>query len=128
MIWPYRRLQDGANYIVALRYLQTNKGSNISPSEAFKSLRDNQTTNNPAIESRRSRYNDFIFPKLQENGIDRQTLQLAWEFTVQTSKTQTNVMVSMRDDAFRRINNGNVEYRIQKVQDAPYPNIARKVL
>ena len=128
MIWPYHRLQDGANYIVALRYLKTNKGAVIQPSEAFKALRDNETTNDPAIEFRRSRYDEYIFPKLESNGIDRSSLQLAWEFTVQSTKAQTNVMVAMRDDAFSRIKDGNVEYSIRRIEDSPYPNVARKVL
>ena len=36
MIWPYHRLTDGKNYIVALRYLQTNRGKDVEPSQAFK--------------------------------------------------------------------------------------------
>lgn len=91
-------------------------------------LRDNITTNNPAIEDRRDRYNDYIFPKLEANGVDRNTLQLAWEFTVMSTKAQTNTMVSMRDDAFNRIKDGNVEYEIRQVIENPYDNIARKIL
>ena len=43
MIWPYHRLTDGKNYIVALRFLKTNKGKDIEPSQAFKvCTKDNQ--------------------------------------------------------------------------------------
>ena len=124
---PYRRLEDGGNYIVALRYLRTNRGQLIPPSTAFKDLRDNITTTNPAIESRRDRYNNYIFPALEANGIDRNTLQLTWEFTVMSQKVQTNTMVTMRDDAFSRIKNNNVEYRITTNINNPYDNIARKI-
>lgn len=36
MIWPYHRLTDGKNYIIGLRFLQTNKGVDVEPSQAFK--------------------------------------------------------------------------------------------
>eukprot|EP01084_Bolivina_argentea_P060610 110719_1 len=128
MIWPYRRLEDGGNYIVAIRDLKTTGGQLIQPSTAFKDLRDNITTNNAAIESRRTRYNNYIFPKLEANDIDISTLQLAWEFTIMSTKTQTNTMITMRDDAFNRIQNKNVEYRITDIKQNSYNNIAREVL
>lgn len=46
---------------------------------------------------------------------------------MQSTKTQTNTMVAMRDDAFHRLQN-NMKYHIRKVIESPFPEIARKVL
>eukprot|EP01083_Nonionella_stella_P045774 122754_1 len=45
-----------------------------------------------------------------------------------STKTQTNTMITMRDDAFNRIKNNNVEYRITDIKQNSYNNIAREVL
>eukprot|EP01083_Nonionella_stella_P294492 1001115_1 len=97
MIWPSKRLIDGHTYIIGIRDLYNNKGKRIIPSSAFTDLRDNISTTNQAIEFRRNHYNKYIFPILEANGFKRDdTLLLAWDFTVQSTKIQTNAMVMMR--------------------------------
>ncbi|ETO07440.1 hypothetical protein RFI_29954 [Reticulomyxa filosa] len=130
MIWPARRLTDGRRYIVAMRNLYTNSGTSVAVSPAFIALRDNTSSNDPSVNFRRNYFNTQIFNVLAANGVERSTLQLAWDFTVMSTYTQTNAMVYMRDDAFSRIDwsEGGVSYRITSVEndfDSEY--IARKV-
>eukprot|EP01084_Bolivina_argentea_P226892 383194_1 len=129
MIWPAYRLKDSTRYIIAIRYLKDSHNNPIQISNAFKALRDNISTNITSINERRDYFNKYIFNILSENGIDRNTLQLSWDFTVQSTQTITTTMITMRDDAFSRIKNGNVNYRIEAVIDYPtdIPYAGRKI-
>ena len=120
---------DGDRYIVVLRGLMNNKNGIIQPSELFKNIRDNATNNNDESYMKRlNYYNTQIFPYLAQNNIDRESLQLTWDFTVMTTDMQTERMINMRDDAFNRIpNDGNVKYRITNIENNPYDEIARTV-
>ena len=61
--------------------------------------------------------------------MDRDTLQIAWDFTVMSTKQQTTRMINMRDDALSRIDwdNGGVNYRIVLVEDNYNDYTARRV-
>lgn len=59
-------------------------------------------------------------------GFERSSLQLAWEFTVMTTRTITNRLVSMRDDAFERTKNG-ISFLIESVTNNPRPGVAREL-
>ncbi len=61
--------------------------------------------------------------------IYQRILQLSWDFTVQSTKTITTTMITMRDDAFSRIKNGSVNYKIEAVVDYPIdiPYAGRKI-
>ena len=61
MIWPAARLTDSTRYIVAMRSLRDTNGTLVTASDAFEALRDNISTNDPAVEDRRSYFDKFIF-------------------------------------------------------------------
>ncbi len=126
MMWPAKRLTDGGRYIVAMRKLQTNSGDLVASSTAFAALRDNIPSSDPDVESRRARYNSDIFPKLQAAGFTRESIQLAWDFTVMSTHTLTSAMLTMREDAFQRVSKG-IEYVIDQVHDNPSSSIARRL-
>ena len=129
MIWPAFRLEDGERYIVGIRGLRNSNNELIQPSSGFAALRNNGSSNDAAIEMRRDYFGLYIFSILSENGVEHSELQIAWDFTVMTTKQMTTRMINMRDDALSRIDwdNGGVEYRIVSIIEDGNDYIARKI-
>eukprot|EP01147_Barroeca_monosierra_P006961 gene6961-7613_t len=126
IVWPAERLNNSHTYFVAFRNLKDIHGKVIAASPAFAALRDNTSSPYPSVNDRRQRYDSAIFPELAFNGFERSSLQLAWEFTVMTTRTITNRLVSMRDDAFERTKNG-ISFLIESVTNNPRPGVAREL-
>ena len=98
MIRPVERLDDGTRYIVALRNILDGSGAALPASPGFAALRDISPTEDADIETRRPLYTD-IFARLGEAGIERASLQLAWDFTTASLDNNTGDLLHMRDDA-----------------------------
>ena len=125
-IHPARNLVEGHRYIVALRDLKTASGALIRPSAAFRMFRDRLSTRDPRLMSRRSAF-ERTFRKLDQAGVKRSSLFLAWTFTVASTLNITERAGAIRDDAFAKL--GDIElidhvvagkapvYRIDKLQD-----------
>jgi len=128
MMWPTKRLEGGRRYIVAMRNLvSSTTGLPIEPSASFLSLRDNTTATDPSIYLRRDHFNDEIFPLLESVGIARDSLQLAWDFTVGSTKSITGRLIHMRDDGLARLPGGSPTYYVTKVDENPSQYIARSI-
>jgi len=110
-----RNLQDGHRYIVALRNLRRADGSLIGAGRGFQVYRDGIVTDQPAIERRRAHFRS-IFRTLRRAGIARRDLYLAWDFTVASTKSLTERMLHIRNDAFAQLGDRNL--RDMKVQGA----------
>lgn len=93
---PGRSLQPGHRYIVAMRNLVHADGSPVEAEAAFAALRDNRPTDIAGIEDRRSAFAD-IFTRLADAGVARDSLVLAFDFTVQSDEGLTGQMLAMRD-------------------------------
>jgi hypothetical protein len=126
MLWPSFRLNDATRYIVGMRSLVSNSGRPILPSSAFAALRDNIHTEDPAVEDRRAHFNTSVFPQLEKAGFARASLQIAWDFTVMSTHTLNNRLLSMRDDALERTAAG-ISFTISQSEDNPSASIARRV-
>jgi hypothetical protein len=96
IIRPGRNLIEGHRYIVAMRNLKDAAGNAIQAPPGFALYRDGLTTNIPAIEQRRTHFEE-LFSKLQGAGIGRGDLYDAWDFTVASTKNITQRMLSIRD-------------------------------
>ncbi|UJA21483.1 hypothetical protein HJD18_15525 [Thermoleophilia bacterium SCSIO 60948] len=110
VLWirPATNFLEGHRYIVALRDLRDADGDVIEPSPAFKVLRDRLITTQEAIEDRRPAMDDII-ATLQDSGIQRKTLYLAWDFTVASGESLAgNRVLEMRDDAFAELGDTNL--------------------
>jgi hypothetical protein len=97
---PAESLVPGERYIVAIRDLKTPGGEDVLPEGAFAALRDALPTNVPAIEARRPQMESDVFSPLFTHGVDRSSLLLAFDFTVQSDNQLTRQLLSMRDQAF----------------------------
>ena len=96
---PAVNFEEGARYIVALRNLRSANGSTIQPRAEFAAYR----SGTGADAARQTQFNEDVFPVLEEAGIARGDLYLAWDFTVASERNLTERMLHMRDDAFSRI-------------------------
>ena len=102
IIRPTVNLAEGARYVVALRNMKDSSGAIIPASDAFRVYRDRLRTTNKTVEARRSKM-ESIFSVLKRAKIDRGSLYLAWDFTVASSKSLAGRVLSMRNDAFKRL-------------------------
>ena len=59
---------------------------------AFRALRDGEETNQSDVENRRSHFDEQVFPLLETNGVERSSLQLAFDFVTvsRDKKSWTN--------------------------------------
>ncbi len=114
MIRPVWRLKDNTRYIVAIRNVQNEDGAVIEPSEGFRALRDLQPTEDPDIEVRRPLYAD-IFQRLGQAGVERETLQIAWDFTTASADNNTAALLHMRDESLEMLGDQSPSYQITDV-------------
>lgn len=126
MIRPVVRLKDATRYVVAIRHVVDPDGAQIPPSPAFQALRDGGASNEPSIEARRALYGD-IFGILSKNGIAKNDLQIAWDFTTASRDNITREMIAMRDDALKTVGDQGPEYVIDSVEDNPNEFIMKRI-
>ena len=103
---PARNFEEGHRYIVALRNLKDAAGNPISAGPAFASIRDNQAPTLPElpnVAARRAWYQSDIFPTLEDEGIARNNLYLAWDFTIASGRNLAERALEIRNDAFGRL-------------------------
>ncbi|MFO0635754.1 MAG: hypothetical protein U0168_23180 [Nannocystaceae bacterium] len=112
---PAVRLEDGRRYIVSLSKLRDGAGDVIAPTPGFAALRDGTASDEPSIEARRGLYAD-IFARLQDAGVERASIQLAWDFTTASRENQTGWLLHMRDEALAAVGEDGPEYEITSVE------------
>ena len=98
-IRPGRNWEEGHRYIVALRFLRDADGRLLQPQSAFRAYRDRDPSTRRPVDPRRA-HMDELFETLDEAGIKRKDLYLAWDFTVGSEQRITERMLGIRDDAF----------------------------
>ncbi len=136
-IHPSVNFASGHRYIVALRNLKNKAKESLEAPEGFRYYRDELPSEQEAVNERRPHFNE-LFSKLEEAGITRSSLYLAWDFTVASDANNTGRMLAMRNDAFAQLGDDNMEdgipegvspsFEVTNVVDNPNPGeIARKV-
>lgn len=98
MIRVGRNLKNARRYLVALRGLRDGAGALLPASPAFSVYRDRIATDQLPLEARRPAMED-LFARLDAFGIPRAELQLAWDFTTQSTESVSRKLLHMRDDA-----------------------------
>ena len=136
-IRPGRNWEEGHRYIVALRNLRDRDGNPIEPQPAFAAYRDKDPGTRKPVDPRRA-HMDELFKTLNQAGIKRKDLYLAWDFTVGSEQRISERMLGIRDDAFARLGDTDLDdgvvagsaptYRVTQVLDTPNdPQIMREV-
>src|SRR5690606_13867957 len=77
------------------------------------------TSSDAAIEERRDLYRN-IFATLSAAGIDREELQLAWDYTTASRENNTGFLVHMRDEALAIVGSAGPSYTIDSVEEPPF--------
>lgn len=126
MIRPVVRLKDATRYLVAIRHVKDASGAEIAPSPAFAALRDGTPSDDASVEDRRALYAD-VFAKLASAGVERESLQLAWDFSTASRESITKYMVQMRDEALAAVGTKGPSYEITSVEDDPNPHVRRRI-
>jgi hypothetical protein len=102
IIRPARNFDEGGHYIVALRNLRDAQDNPVEPPVPFRVYRDRLTTNQAAVEDRRPHMEE-IFSELQDAGVARSNLYMAWDFTVASERSLSSRALTIRDDALDRL-------------------------
>jgi hypothetical protein len=136
IIRPARNFDEGGHYIVALRNLRDAQDNPVEPPVPFRVYRDRLTTQQPEVESRRQHMED-LFAELQDAGVARSNLYLAWDFTVASEDSLSERALTIRNDALEKLGDttpgdGIVQgsapdFSITSVEANPNANTLRRV-
>jgi hypothetical protein len=126
LIRPAVRLRDGHRYIVAIRGLVGLDGAPIRPERPFEILRDDVDTPVAAINARRSRF-ETIFGELEQAGVERASLQLAWDFVTASTAALTGRALSLRDQGLAVNGPGAPPFTVDSIEEDVNENILRRV-
>ena len=124
LLRPVVRLDDSTRYIVAIRGVVDADGVAVPAGEVFTALRDGTDSDEPSVEARRALYDD-IFAHLDGSGVDRDDLQIAWDFTTASRENNTGRLLTMRDQALAALDDDDgPAYTITSVELDPSPHLA----
>ncbi|MCH9684522.1 MAG: hypothetical protein K0V04_24010 [Deltaproteobacteria bacterium] len=127
MIRPVERLEDGRRYIAAIRNVVGGDGQALEPSETFTALRDGLDSEEPSVESRQGLYSN-IFGLLDDAGVARDDLQLAWDFTTASKEDNTGWLIGMRDEALASVGPEGPAYVIDTIDPDWSEDVAIRIL
>ncbi|MCH8542505.1 MAG: hypothetical protein LAT61_02930 [Alcanivorax sp.] len=114
MIRPAANFIEGRRYIVALRQLRDDQGELLPAPALFRAYRDNLRTGQEVYEQRRPAMED-IFSRLADHGVARDSLTLAWDFTIASQQNLTERLLHLRDDAFARLGDQPPAFQVDTV-------------
>lgn len=101
MIHPAVSLPEGHRIVVGLRDLKDESGDIIERSTAFQAALDNAPE--PLERARALRE---LIGALVDDGVDAESLYLAWDFTVASAESLSGRVLHMRDQAYDELGDG----------------------
>ncbi|MBI5482751.1 MAG: hypothetical protein HY906_28105 [Deltaproteobacteria bacterium] len=128
LVRPLHRLAPATRHVVAFfGDLKDGAGAPLQAPLPFRALRDGLKTSRAEVVALQPRYEE-IFGLLQTAGVPREQLILAWDFVTASDAAVTGPLVSMRDDALRRFDEGGYGYTATEVNENHDPHILRQVI
>jgi hypothetical protein len=126
IITPARALTEGHRHVVALRNLVSTGGEPIAAGDVFRAYRDRLESDVPTVEERREQF-EFVFRDLDKAGIARDDdLFLAWDFTVASTRSLSERLLHMRDEAMGTLGeDGAPPFTVTEVVDEGAARIVR---
>lgn len=100
LIRPAKNFTEGRRYVAVLRNLKDEQGKVLTPQAGFRTCRDKSESALPPVAQRCAELEANVFPVLEAAGIERDSVYLAWDFTVASTQSQIGRLRHMRDDAF----------------------------
>ena len=125
-IRPARNLLEGHRHVIALRNLRNAAGEVIPAGDVFRAYRDDLISNVPEVEARRAHF-EGIFDELEDAGVARDDLYLAWDFTVASERNLSERMLHIRDDGFAQLGAASPAFSVLSVEENPNDELARRV-
>jgi hypothetical protein len=124
IIRPFVRLENSRRYIVALQGLTEGKRDGetaatplLSAPAGFARLRDGKAAADPALALHAERYEKEIFPALSTFGVERRALQLAWDFSTSSEKSNSDDLLTLRADLLPKLTARPPAVTIDKVTE-----------
>jgi hypothetical protein len=114
IIRPAKNFIEGERYIAAIRNARNSEGGLIEAGPLFRAYRNDIDTGIDVYEERRDEMED-IFARLQDHGVARDELTMAWDFTIASQQSLTERLLAIRDDAFARLGGGAPKFTIDSV-------------
>jgi hypothetical protein len=125
-IRPARQLREGHRHVVALRNLKNAAGETITAGDVFRAYRDDLISNVPEVEARRA-HMEQVLGELDDAGVARNDLFLAWDFTVSSERDLSERLLHIRDDGFARLGGASPAFTVTSVEENPNDELARRV-
>ncbi len=122
-IRPAISLPEGHTFAVGLRGMVDTSGSPIEASPVFAVYRDSLITDSDPVETRRADIEEAL-DALTAAGVDRADLQLAWDFTVASTRSISERMLHIRDDALAGLGEAAPAFRVTEVTPNPREELA----
>jgi hypothetical protein len=126
VIRPASDFGEGHHIVVALRNMKDANGNVLPASAAFARFRDHRSSFDPAVVQRRASMRR-VFTQLRMAGVRRQSLYLAWDFTVGSEQNLAGGMLRMRDDAYAQLGTGVPAVTVTHVDQNPNSDVLRRV-
>ena len=122
IIRPMVPLEHDSTYVVGIRNIKNTEGANVKAPKNFALLRDNpkklsKKTENTDILRQETNYNEIIFPALEQEGFERDSLQMAWSFTTAKKSHQQNRSFHMKELTDQWLLENQISYEIIEVQE-----------
>jgi hypothetical protein len=102
IIRPTVNFLEGHRYVVALHNLKDAADNPVEAPLAFRIYRDNLATTDPEVEARRT-HMESLLQTLSGEGIQRESLYLAWDFTVASEHSLAGRALAIRDNALEQL-------------------------
>jgi len=103
----------GQRYVVVLRNLKNESNQSVEAAAPFKQCRDDAAgITDPELLFRCNQLEDKVFPVLDQHGISKSGLYLAWDFTVASDESTTGRATTIRDDAFAQLGDTNLADKV----------------
>lgn len=128
IVRPARNLREGHRHLVLLRDLKRADGSAIAPGGRFADLLDGEPWWSPDRE--RSDALRRTVRHLRDHGVSTRGANLAWDFTVASTRGLTERALHMRDESFAALGEAAPRFSVAKVTEPTPeqdPDIARQV-
>ncbi|MCB9664656.1 MAG: hypothetical protein H6732_11130 [Alphaproteobacteria bacterium] len=119
---PAVPLPRGTWVVAAVRDLRDAEGVPVPAPEAFVALRDREASTWRGVHARRAHFEEVVFPALEDAGVARQDLQLAWSFPVRSDADATRALLAVRDAVFAALPPEGPRYTLDEVRVCTPPS------
>jgi hypothetical protein len=113
---PGEVLESDTRYVVAFRNLNDRSGDPIEASEAFASLRDGTTDDGSALARRQARF-DEVFGFLEDAGVSRDELILAWDFHTASTDALHEQLLTVRDKGLEAVGDEGPTLEVDEIKE-----------